>query len=103
VTLPQRLYHSFWGEGKVLVGEVSKINDDHTDNRFYESIQDFRKLKRTNRFIILNWRLSMHSIDKTKKPRYAAIAAGLVCLDIIPGMQNIEGSILTANFYPEVD
>jgi hypothetical protein len=40
----------------------------------------------------------MHSIDKTKKPRYAAIAAGLVCLDIIPGMQNIEGSAFDGQF-----
>ena len=33
------LYHTFWGEegkGTVLVGEVSRVNDDHTDNRFYE-------------------------------------------------------------------
>ena len=37
VTLPQRNYHSFWGEagkGAVLVGEVSRVNDDHADNRF---------------------------------------------------------------------
>jgi D-lyxose ketol-isomerase len=37
VTLPQRNYHSFWGEagkGTVLVGEVSRVNDDHADNRF---------------------------------------------------------------------
>jgi len=39
ITLPCGLYHSFWGEGgfgKVLVGEVSKVNDDRTDNRFLE-------------------------------------------------------------------
>lgn len=37
VTLPPRCYHEFWGEpghGRVLVGEVSRVNDDHTDNRF---------------------------------------------------------------------
>jgi hypothetical protein len=37
VTLPQRNYHAFWGEagkGTVLVGEVSRVNDDHVDNRF---------------------------------------------------------------------
>lgn len=45
VTLPQKLYHSFWGEGKVLVGEVSKINDDHTDNRFYEAIPRFPEIE----------------------------------------------------------
>ena len=44
VTLPQRNYHSFWGEGKVLIGEVSKVNDDHTDNRFYEAIPRFPEI-----------------------------------------------------------
>ncbi len=37
ITLPQRNYHTFWGEagkGIVLVGEVSRVNDDHVDNRF---------------------------------------------------------------------
>ena len=44
VTLPQRNYHSFWGEkgkGTVLVGEVSRVNDDRTDNRFREPIGRF--------------------------------------------------------------
>ena len=39
ITLPVRQYHRFWGEqghGTVLVGEVSMVNDDNTDNRFYE-------------------------------------------------------------------
>jgi D-lyxose ketol-isomerase len=39
ITLPPRLYHSFWGErgtGAVLVGEVSTVNDDHRDNCFLE-------------------------------------------------------------------
>lgn len=36
ITLYTGLYHSFWGEGgQVLVGEVSKVNDDRADNRFY--------------------------------------------------------------------
>ena len=31
------MYHKFWAEGgKTLLGEVSKVNDDVTDNRFYE-------------------------------------------------------------------
>jgi hypothetical protein len=44
VTLPPRLYHQFWGErgaGDVLVGEVSKVNDDHTDNRFHQPVGRF--------------------------------------------------------------
>jgi len=44
VTLPQRNYHSFWGEkgkGTVLVGEVSRVNDDRTDNRFFAPVGRF--------------------------------------------------------------
>ncbi|HOA32788.1 MAG: D-lyxose/D-mannose family sugar isomerase [Clostridiaceae bacterium] len=39
ITLPPYLYHEFWaeeGKGKVLIGEVSMVNDDKNDNRFYE-------------------------------------------------------------------
>lgn len=37
ITIPTRLYHRFWGEmTKVLVGEVSLVNDDDQDNRFYK-------------------------------------------------------------------
>ncbi len=42
ITLPTGLYHKFWGaESRVLVGEVSTVNDDNTDNRMYESIGRF--------------------------------------------------------------
>ncbi|MBQ4087218.1 MAG: D-lyxose/D-mannose family sugar isomerase [Clostridia bacterium] len=44
ITLPSGQYHSFWGEkgcGKVLLGEVSKVNDDRVDNRFYEKTGRF--------------------------------------------------------------
>jgi len=35
ITLPPRLYHEFWGaESRVMVGEVSLVNDDAHDNRF---------------------------------------------------------------------
>ena len=37
ISLQTGMYHSFWAEGgKTLVGEVSKVNDDRVDNRFYE-------------------------------------------------------------------
>ncbi|MBN1936067.1 MAG: D-lyxose/D-mannose family sugar isomerase [Anaerolineae bacterium] len=40
ITLPQRLYHKFWGaDARVLVGEVSVVNDDRRDNRFYEPVR----------------------------------------------------------------
>jgi len=42
ITLPTRLYHKFWGvESRVLVGEVSLVNDDTRDNRFYEPVGRF--------------------------------------------------------------
>lgn len=44
ISLEQGMYHRFYGEkgkGKVLVGEVSMVNDDTTDNCFYESIGRF--------------------------------------------------------------
>jgi len=48
ITLTQGLYHSFQGEsgkGKVLVGEVSAVNDDHSDNRFYEDLGRFPEIE----------------------------------------------------------
>jgi D-lyxose ketol-isomerase len=42
ITLPPYCYHKFWGEGgRVLVGEVSVVNDDHHDNRFADQIGRF--------------------------------------------------------------
>ncbi len=44
ICLPPRLYHKFWatkGKGRVLIGEVSKINDDTCDNRFYAKVGRF--------------------------------------------------------------
>lgn len=47
ITLPPRLYHAFWGDdggGTVLVGEVSSVNDDATDNRFLEPVGRFPEI-----------------------------------------------------------
>ena len=42
ITLLPRCYHRFWGaESRVLIGEVSMVNDDNADNRFYEPIGRF--------------------------------------------------------------
>lgn len=44
ITLPSGQYHKFWGEegtGLVLLGEVSKVNDDTIDNRFYDKVGRF--------------------------------------------------------------
>ncbi|MBN1120633.1 MAG: D-lyxose/D-mannose family sugar isomerase [Anaerolineae bacterium] len=46
ITLPPFLYHKFWGEGgRVMVGEVSTVNDDAHDNRFYEPVGRFPEIK----------------------------------------------------------
>lgn len=47
ICLYQGLYHRFYGEpgkGKVLVGEVSMVNDDTDDNRFLEPVGRFPKI-----------------------------------------------------------
>ena len=37
LTLPPYLYHKFYGEGRpVMIGEVSMVNDDASDNHFLE-------------------------------------------------------------------
>lgn len=44
ICLEQGMYHRFYGEagkGKVLVGEVSTVNDDNSDNCFYEPVGRF--------------------------------------------------------------
>lgn len=42
VTLEPQHWHAFWGEGgRVLIGEVSNVNDDLTDNIFREPIGRF--------------------------------------------------------------
>ena len=48
ITLGQGLYHRFYGEegkGKVLVGEVSAVNDDNTDNFFLEKLGRFPEIE----------------------------------------------------------
>ena len=44
ITVTQRLYHDFTvepGTGAVLLGEVSRCNDDNTDNRFEPPVGRF--------------------------------------------------------------
>ena len=46
ITLEPYCYHAFWGaDGPVLVGEVSTVNDDASDNRFYEPIGRFPQIE----------------------------------------------------------
>lgn len=42
ITLQPYLYHRFWAENDdCLVGEISKVNDDNSDNRFLEELGRF--------------------------------------------------------------
>lgn len=42
ITYYPYLYHEFWAEnGTCMVGEVSKVNDDNNDNRFYDQTKRF--------------------------------------------------------------
>jgi hypothetical protein len=45
ITLPAYLYHTFYAvEGDCLVGEVSSVNDDATDNYFKDPLPRFPEI-----------------------------------------------------------
>ena len=48
ICLEPDLYHTFYGEtgaGPVIVGEVSAVNDDRTDNRFHEQVGRYPEIE----------------------------------------------------------
>ena len=46
ITLPPYCYHQFWGaDSRVLVGEVSTVNDDNSDNRFNPPVGRFPSIE----------------------------------------------------------
>lgn len=46
ITLKPYCYHAFWAiDEPVLIGEVSLVNDDNHDNRFYEPIGRFPQIE----------------------------------------------------------
>lgn len=48
ITLEPYVYHNFFaepGEGIVLAGEVSRVNDDENDNRFLEPLPRFSEIE----------------------------------------------------------
>ncbi|MHA1764533.1 MAG: D-lyxose/D-mannose family sugar isomerase, partial [Promethearchaeota archaeon] len=48
IYLSPDIYHRFWakkGHGKVLIGEVSTVNDDYSDNKFYEEVKRFSEIE----------------------------------------------------------
>lgn len=45
VTLEPNVWHAFWGEGgRALIGEVSNVNDDLTDNVFRDPVGRFSEI-----------------------------------------------------------
>jgi D-lyxose ketol-isomerase len=57
VTLMPGVWHAFWGEGgDVLIGEVSTVNDDRTDNWFRDPIGRFSSIEEDER--PLHWLVS---------------------------------------------
>jgi D-lyxose ketol-isomerase len=47
-TIPGKLFHTFWAKekhGKVLIGEVSRINDDKKDNFYYDKVGRFPEIE----------------------------------------------------------
>jgi D-lyxose ketol-isomerase len=76
VCLPQRLYHKFWGaegEGTVLVGEVSRVNDDQVDNHFHEPVGRFPNIEEDEPPLHLLYN------DYAKYYQHAAIRSGAGC------------------------
>lgn len=52
ITLTPRMYHTFSGQkgtGTCLIGEVSMVNDDSADNRFYEPLPRFPAVEEDER------------------------------------------------------
>lgn len=48
ITLVPGLYHRFYGKpgsGRVFLGEVSSVNDDNVDNRFFEDLPRFPEIE----------------------------------------------------------
>ncbi|KQT88004.1 D-lyxose/D-mannose family sugar isomerase [Aurantimonas sp. Leaf443] len=61
VTLLPGNWHAFWGEGgDVLIGEVSTVNDDLTDNIFREPIGRFAEIEEDEE----PWHLLVADYDK---------------------------------------
>ncbi|MBD3213712.1 MAG: D-lyxose/D-mannose family sugar isomerase [Candidatus Lokiarchaeota archaeon] len=48
ITIEPEHYHKFWckeGSGRILIGEVSSVNDDYRDNVFLKEIERFTKIE----------------------------------------------------------
>lgn len=46
ISLERGQYHTFWAEGgNCLIGEVSRVNDDNVDNRFFDKVGRFPEIE----------------------------------------------------------
>lgn len=71
ITMPTQCYHKFWGsQSCVLVGEVSTVNNDHTDNRFYEPIGRFPEIEEDEPPLYL----LVNDYDKYYQPQKLAVS-----------------------------
>ncbi|TFG04856.1 MAG: D-lyxose/D-mannose family sugar isomerase [Promethearchaeota archaeon] len=56
ITLTPKHYHKFWvkeGGGKVLIGEVSSVNDDYGDNKFIDEVKRFGEIHEDEELLYL--------------------------------------------------
>jgi D-lyxose ketol-isomerase len=59
ITMRPNLYHAFWakkGEGTLVCGEVSSINDDNVDNRFHSPMPRYAEIEEDQppRYVLCN-------------------------------------------------
>ncbi len=57
ISFPPYIYHTFWAEGSpCMVGEVSTVNDDANDNRFYEELGRYPEIQEDEkpRYVLCN-------------------------------------------------
>jgi D-lyxose ketol-isomerase len=59
ITMTPRLYHAFWakkGSGTLVCGEVSSINDDNVDNRFFAPMPRYASIEEDEprRYVLCN-------------------------------------------------
>ena len=71
ITLTQDHFHKFWakkGYGSVLIGEVSTVNDDYSDNVFYDEVSRFSEIVEDEEplYLLYNDYKTYINLNKTK-------------------------------------
>ena len=79
MTLSPGNWHAFWGEGgDVLIGEVSTVNDDLTDNIFQQPIGRFSDMSRRMSIRFIFWYPTM------KEMAVMILCCGEALIDMLP-------------------